>query len=316
MAIAVALLGCEHPHVPDVLGVIASEPDVSLAAVWSGDRGAIPGAVVNYAVAGLDAALDRADVAIVCAPTDERAALCVRAAQAGRPILVEKPLAPTAAEAVRVAREIARSRTPAYANLFLRELPGLGRLHALLRADVLGRVTGLAASYVSPDALGGAGASASAAAAATSWMAHARRSGDGAMTDLGIDLVDALTALGVRPRIDAVRLDRRRGDRTNLGGVAVGRWGDVPLTLRTSWVTRPGGLELVVNGTVSTATLRDGALEIATDQGAPERWVGAPPDPAEAVRAFFDRLRTRRLDVDGLRPVVAAHETIERAAAL
>lgn len=150
MAIAVALLGCEHPHVPDVLGVIASEPDVSLAAVWSGDRAAIPGAVANYAVAGPDAALDRADVAIICAPTDERAALCVRAAQAGRPILVEKPLARSAAEAARLAREIARSRTPAYANLFLRELPGLGRLHALLRADVLGRVTGMAASYVRP----------------------------------------------------------------------------------------------------------------------------------------------------------------------
>lgn len=309
MAIAVALLGCEHPHVAEVLGVIVSEPDVSLAAAWSGDRAAVPGAVANYAVPSPDAALDRAGVAIVCAPTDERAALCVRAAQAGRPILVVGPLASTATEAARVAREVARSRTPAHAMLFLRELPGLGRLGAVLEAGVLGRVTGVASSYVSPDALGAAGAP----AGATAWAAGAR---DGAMNDLGIHLVDALAALGVRPRLDAVRLARRRGDATDLGGVAVGRWGDVPLTLRTSWVTRPGGLELVINGTVSTATLRDGTLEIASGQGAPERWVGAPPDPAEAVRAFFDRLRTRRLDVDGLRDVVAAHETIERAPTL
>jgi predicted dehydrogenase len=309
MAIAVALLGCEHPHVPEVIGVIASEPDVSLAAVWSGDRAAVPGAVANYIVSSPDAALDRADVAIVCAPTGERAALCVRAAQAGRPILVEGPLASTAAEAARVAREVARSRTPAHAALFLRELPGLGRLRAVLDADVLGRVTGVASSYLSPHALGAAGAP----AGATGWGGGAR---DGAMNDLGIHLVDAMAALGVRPRLDAVRLDRHRGHATDLGGVAVGRWGDVPFTLRTSAVTRPGGLELVISGTLATATLRDGTLEIAGGQGAPERWVGAPPDPAEAARAFFDRLRTRRLDVDGLREVVAAHETIERAPTL
>ena len=312
MAIAVALLGCEHPHVPEVLGVIASEPDVSLAAVWSSDRAAIPGAVANYTVPGPDTALDRADVAIVCAHADERAALSVRAGRAGRPVLIEAPLAPTAAEAARAAREIARTRTPAYATLFLRELPGLGRLGAVLGADMLGRVTGAAASYLSPLALGGV----SAPAGGTSWVQRAHRAGAGAMTDLGIHLVDALTALGIRPRLEAVRVERRRGERADLGGVAVGRWGDVPLTLRTSWVTRPGGLELIVNGTLATASLRDGTLELAAGQGAPERWVGAPPDPAEAVRAFFQRLRTRRLEVNGLRDAVAAHELIERAPVL
>jgi predicted dehydrogenase len=312
MAIAVALLGCEHPHVPEVLGVIASEPDVSLAAVWSGDRAAVPGAVANYTVPSPEAALDRADVAIVCAPTEERATLSVRAAQAGRPLLVEEPLAVTATDAARVAREIGRSRTPAYAALFLRELPGLARLRGLLRADVLGRITGVAASYLSPLALG----SAAAASGATSWVQYAQRAGGGAMTDLGIHLVDALTALGLPPHLEAVRVDRRSGEPGDLGGVAVGLWGDAPLTLRTSWVTRPGGLELTVNGTIATASLRDGTLEITPDQGAPERWVGAPPDPAEAVRAFFQRLRTRRLEPNGLRDAVAAHEVIARATVL
>jgi predicted dehydrogenase len=308
MAIAVALLGCEHPHVPDVLGVIASEPDVRLAAVWSADRSAVPGAVADYLVQSHDTAIGRADVAIICAPTDERPALCVRAAQAGRPILVEEPLARTAGEAARVAREVARSRTPAYATLFLRELPGLGRLQALLGSDVLGRVTAIAATYLEPIALNGG-----AATATTGWMRQARRAGGGAMTHLGIHLVDALAALGARPRLDAVRLQRRPAGSSDLGGVALGRWGDVPLTLRTSWVARPGGLEIIVNGTVATAALRDGTLEIAADLGAPERWVGAPPDAAEAVRAFLARLRARKLEDDGLRAAVTAHEVIERA---
>jgi predicted dehydrogenase len=43
--IDVALLGCGHPHVPDVLGVLASEPDLRLVAVWDPDPSAIPFAV-------------------------------------------------------------------------------------------------------------------------------------------------------------------------------------------------------------------------------------------------------------------------------
>jgi hypothetical protein len=31
VTIDAALLGCGHPHVPDVLGVVASEPDLRLA---------------------------------------------------------------------------------------------------------------------------------------------------------------------------------------------------------------------------------------------------------------------------------------------
>ena len=178
-------------------------------------------------------------------------------------------------------------------------------------SDVLGRITAVGASYLSAAALDGAGT-----AAASGWMQNARRAGGGGMIDLGIPLVDALGALGARPRLDAVRLDRRRGDRSDLGGVAVGAWGDVPLSLRVSWAVRPGGLEVVVNGAAGTAVLRDGTLELSAELGVPERWIGAPPDPAEAVRAFFARLRSRRLGANGLEDAIRAHEILERAAAL
>jgi predicted dehydrogenase len=307
MAIGVTLLGCRHPHVPDVLSVIASEPDVRLAAVWAGDRGAVPGPVSSYAVSSADTAIGRADAVIVCAPLGEREQLCVRAARAGRPILVDGPLATAAAESRAVAREVARSRTPAYANLFLRQLPALGRLRAWLGADVLGRVTSAGVTYLRPAMPDGA--------AAAGRGARPGRPAAGDMVELGIHPVDALAALSARPRLDAVRLDRPRGAPTDLGGAAVGRWGDVPLSLRVSGMARPGGLEVVVNGTVATARLRDGTLELSADAGVPERWIGAPPDPADGVRAFLGRLRARRLDLTGLEDVVSAHETIERAAA-
>jgi predicted dehydrogenase len=228
----IALLGCGHPHVPDVLGVIASEPDLRLAAAWDADRAAVPGQISSHAVSDLDAAIRRADAVVVCAPTDQRPGVCARAARAGRPILVEKPVALTASEARALSREILRSRTPAYAALFLRELPALRRLGQVLRADLLGRLSAASASYLHAGALGGSFAGAAA------WMQDPRRAGVGGLGDLGIHLVDAFGALRSVPRLDAVTLDRRGpAGRTDLGGAALGRWTGIPLTLRTSWIT-------------------------------------------------------------------------------
>src|ERR1700722_2986308 len=185
MPIEIALLGCGHPHVPDLLGVIASEPDLRLAAAWDADRSAVPGPISSHAVSDLDTAIARADAVVVCAPTDQRPAVCARAARAGRPILVENPVARTAAEARALSREILRSRTPAYAALFLRELPALGRLRHVLGADLLGRLSAASASYLQAGALSGS------FAGPAGWMHDPRRAGVGGLGDLGIHLVDA-----------------------------------------------------------------------------------------------------------------------------
>src|SRR4051812_39742686 len=117
MPIDLALLGCAHPHVPDVLGVLASEPDLRLVAAWDADPSAIPGALSGAAVGRAETAIRRAHAVVICAPTDQRPALATAAARAGRPLLVEKPVALTATDARGVAREVARSRTPAMAAL-------------------------------------------------------------------------------------------------------------------------------------------------------------------------------------------------------
>jgi hypothetical protein len=70
-------------------------------------------------------------------------------------MLVEKPVARTAAEARRVAREVDRSRTPAMAALHLRELPALGRLSGVLRERLLGRLAGATAVLAHPGAVDG-----------------------------------------------------------------------------------------------------------------------------------------------------------------
>jgi predicted dehydrogenase len=307
--IDVALLGCGHPHVPDVLGVLASERDLRLVAAWDPDPSAIPFAVSGAAVKRVESAIGRAHAVVICAPTDQRPALCVQAARAGRPILVEQPVARSAAEARAVAHQIGRSRTPALAALFLRELPALGRLGGVLRERLVGRVASASASLTHPGAIDGW------FEGPCAWIRDPRRAGVGGFGDLALHLVDALAALGADepPRLAAVALDRDAPGAGDLGGVAVGSWAGAPLIVRASWATRPGGLELVVHGAAGTATVRDGVLELRHNAGDAERWVGAPPDAGEALRAFATRLRARRFPRDGLAPAIRAQERIEAA---
>jgi predicted dehydrogenase len=307
MPIDIALLGCSHPHARDVLGVLASEPDLRLVGVWDADRSAIPVAASGATVARAETAIARAHAVVICAPTDQRPALCAQAARAGRPILVEKPVARTAAEARAVAREIGRSRTPAMAALFLRELPALGRLRAVLGERLLGRLASVSAAFTHPGAIDGWFEGPAA------WMRDPRQAGVGGFGDLALHLVDSLAALQVdeAPSLAAVALDRAgAGD---VGGVAIGTWAGAPLTLRAGWASRPGGLELVVSGAAGTAVLRDGVLELVGERGDAQRWVGAPPDAGEAVRAFAARLRARRFARDGLAPAIRAQERLEAA---
>jgi predicted dehydrogenase len=243
------------------------------------------------------------------APTDQRPALCLQAAQAGRPLLVEKPVARTAAEARAVAREVRRTRTPATAALFLRQLPALARLGGVLREGLLGRLAGATATYAHAGAADGMFQGPSA------WMRDPARAGVGGFGDLGLHLVDALAVLagGDPLRLAAASLDRPAGGRGgDLGGSAIGTWRGVPLTLSASWAVRPGGLELAVAGEAGTAVLRGGTLELRRG-GGPERWVGAPPDAGEAVRAFAASLRSRRFPRDGLAAAVRAQEVLEAA---
>ena len=83
--------------------------------------------------------------------------------------------------------------------------------------------------------------------------------------------------------------------------------------MRASWAVRPGGLELTIAGAAGTATLRDGTLDLARGGSEPQRWIGAPPDAGDALRAFAARLRSRRLPRDGLAPAVRAQEVLEAA---
>jgi len=310
MPISISLLGLTHPNLSAALAVIASEPDVRLAAAWDADRASVPGAIAAHAVADLDTAIRRADAVVVLAPTDQRPGICLRAARSGRPVLLEPPLARRAAESRAAARELSRTRTPVHAAMFLRELPVLARLRAVLASGLLGRIVGVSASLMLTRAVDGT------LDERASWLLDPRRGGVGAFSELGTHLLDALQALGAPPRIEAVSIDRGFQPGVDLGGAALGSWAGAPLNLRVGWIGRPPGLVLSIDGTRASALVRDGTLELlsGSGHGRGERWAGAPPDPAEGLRAFIERLRRRRLALDGLSAAVRVQEALERAA--
>lgn len=101
-----ALLGLTHPHAGILLTTLENLPEVTEIFLWDADpavaaRPALPTSKkVTLSTANLDAVLaePRLDFALVCARTDETAALSHRVLAAGKHLLTEKPAGLTAAE--------------------------------------------------------------------------------------------------------------------------------------------------------------------------------------------------------------------------
>ncbi|MFI6906826.1 Gfo/Idh/MocA family protein [Nonomuraea sp. NPDC050394] len=108
----------------------AAGPETRLAGVWSRD----PGNAARVGVpvfATFDELLERCDAVVFAVPPDVQATLAVRAARAGRAVLLEKPLALDVAAAERVAAEVGRAGVPSMLTLTNRFRPGV---RAFLRA--------------------------------------------------------------------------------------------------------------------------------------------------------------------------------------
>ena len=310
MPIDVALLGCAHPHVPDVLGVLASEPDLRLVAVWDADPSAIPAAISGAAVARAETAIRRANAAVICAPTDQRPALCVQAARAGLPDARRE-----AGRADRGGRPRRRARgrpqpdpgdggaVPARAA---RARPARGRAaRAAGRAprgrDGGARAPGRGRRLVRRPARVDARPGPRRRRRLRRPRAACRRRARGAPGRRAARAPHRRA----RPAGDGERRRRRHRAR-HLGGRAAHGPHELGGAARRARGRRrrgpPARRPCTRACSCSTAA-----------RGEPERWVGPPPDAGEAVRAFANRLRARRFPRDGLAPAVQAQALLEAA---
>jgi predicted dehydrogenase len=123
---------------------LATMPTVELAAVADLDpkvreqtaRG-FPGVFVTDSV---DELLGRVDAVVVATSATSHASLGLAAIEAGKPVLVEKPFALTAAGAVALAAASARRGVPALVGHLLEFHPVIDRLKAMVRDGSLGEL--------------------------------------------------------------------------------------------------------------------------------------------------------------------------------
>lgn len=194
-------------------GAALTQPSSSVAAVARRTPGAAAAYAAEHGVPAAygSAAALLADAAVnavyVATPPESHAALAAAAAAAGRPALVEKPLARCAAEAAAVAGVFERAGVPLFVAFYRRCLPRYLRVRELLPR--VGEVTGVRVDVVM--AAGGGGGVGSGldekmvgkGSLGGGWRSDKRASGGGLFVDVGSHVVDLLDFLLGPVRVEA-----------------------------------------------------------------------------------------------------------------
>jgi predicted dehydrogenase len=105
---------------------LAAHPDAELVGIWGRDGAKAEAAAARFGVRGhrdLDGLLAEVDAVAVAVPPDVQAELAVRAAAAGRHLLLDKPLALSLDGAERVVEAVAAARVSSLVFFTLRFLP-------------------------------------------------------------------------------------------------------------------------------------------------------------------------------------------------
>jgi predicted dehydrogenase len=182
---------------------------------FAGDYGAEPFA--SHAEM-LDAVGDRLDAVVVAVPNRYHADVAVDCLEAGVPVLVEKPLAHTLADARRVADAARGSDAPAVVGFNMAFEPATGVVRDALAAGEFGEVYEVGVEYVRRRGVPRLG----------SWFTRKADSGGGPVVDLGPHVLHvALAALGF-PAVEAVSATTgtRFGDRADY--TYLDMWGGGP----------------------------------------------------------------------------------------
>jgi predicted dehydrogenase len=126
------------------------------------------------------------DAVYIATPPSSHAGLAVRVAEAGKPCLVEKPMAPTHGECVRINEAFRTRGVPVFVAYYRRALPRFLRVRELLSGGAIGRVTSAHVRVEQPLATG---------EHARAWRYDPAIAGAGLFLDLASHCVDLLDFL-------------------------------------------------------------------------------------------------------------------------
>jgi predicted dehydrogenase len=178
----IGLIGCgaiaSNVHLPLLAGmreaelVMVADPDPRAR-----DRATAIGGVP--AVADARSVLERADIdaVVICTANAQHASMAIAAAQAGKHIYLEKPIATTAEDAAAAVAAVERAGVIAAVGFNRRFHPAMRQARALIAAGAIGRVMEVQTAFCEP------------AGELPEWKA-ARASGGGVLLDLGSHHMD------------------------------------------------------------------------------------------------------------------------------
>jgi 1,5-anhydro-D-fructose reductase (1,5-anhydro-D-mannitol-forming) len=135
----------KHPDVK-IAPAMTAATGAEIAAVYSRDQGRADAFARTHAARAAYSKLDdllsdaRVDAVFVCSPNALHAEHVVQAAQAGKHVLCEKPMATTVADAVRMVQACRRAGVTLGIAFNLRQHPAYIRAKELVAAGALGRV--------------------------------------------------------------------------------------------------------------------------------------------------------------------------------
>ncbi len=260
-SVGAAFVGCAHIHTPNFVKRLQDRRDVRVLAVWDHNlaRAQKSADLLGAPVTDLDAIWSNGDIAavIVCGETDRHPELVAAAAEAGKHLFVEKPLAITGRDAFAMADAIERAGVRFQTGYFMRGQPINRFVREQIQRGSFGTLTRIRASNCHSGALKGW------FNAEWRWMADPRISGFGGFGDLGTHALGLLLwMLGDVERVTAsVQTGTGRYAPCDECGEGMLLFRDGTLgTIAAGWVDVSNPITLEVCGTEGHAHVVNGEL--------------------------------------------------------
>ena len=283
--IGIALLGFAHPHQRGWAASFQESRHVQVACAWDDDQGRGEAAAAALGVpfdADLDAVLGRDDVQAVtiCSTNDTHAALAVAAAQAGKDIMVQKPMATTLADCDRIVAAVESAGVRYYQSHNLRFDPVHQEIKRLVAAGEVGRIATVRRRHSHAFAL--------LQPAVLDWMQDPVHGGGGAFMDEGAHVaLWFLWMFGVPEAVTgfvATSLTEQQSGVED-GGVLLYRYASGMIGIhQSSWVELASTSTVEIGGDrgviVATGTDITAARSMSGDEPALRIWRHNPGGPA------------------------------------
>jgi predicted dehydrogenase len=292
--VVMAFVGCAHIHTPGFIDLLKKRPDVKVKSVWDHDSARAnrrASQLGSRAVADVNTIWQDPEIGavVICSETNRHPGLVLSAAQARKPMFVEKPLGITARESREMADAIVQSGVHFTTGYFMRTSPQHLFLREQVERGTFGKITRIRGSNCHSGSLGGWFDT------EWRWMADPKIAGVGGFGDLGthsLDLMMWLLGEVAEATADINVVTGRYGSCDESGeGLLKFKNGAVG-TLAAGWVDVDNPVTLLISGTEGHAVLLGNDLHFRSQkvEGADGRdpWTKLPKPLPAPLDQFVD----------------------------